>query len=355
MSAPEEKRGNAVPAKLGYRFPAEWEPHAATWISWPHAEGFSFPGAYERVLPAFVRMVEALAKSEPVFINVKDAEQEELVRKLVAKVDPAHVRFHRIATDEPWCRDHGPTFLTRKGAAGLGAVKWRFNAWGYKYAPFEKDDEAGIAMAEVAGAEMHQPDMVLEGGAIETNGRGTILTTRSCLLNPNRNPGLTQKEIEARLRDYLGARKVLWLGDGIEGDDTDGHIDDITRFVDHDRVVTCVEEDPEDPNHAPLRENRALLAEMKTADGDPLEIIDLPMPPRITRQGQRLPASYANFYIANRVILLPAYADPADQWAATILQHAFPDLEVIPIDCRELIWGLGAFHCLTQQVPLPSA
>jgi len=355
MPLAEATHGQQTPAQLGYRFPAEWEPHAATWISWPHPGGFSFPGAYERVLPAFVRMVEALSHSEPVCINIRTRAEETDIRRLAAKADPAHLHFHPIPTDEPWCRDHGPIFLTRKEAPSVAAVKWRFNAWGYKYTPFERDDEAGIRMAGALGIPLYQPELVLEGGSIETNGQGTLLTTQSCLLNPNRNPDRDRKQIEQLLRDHLGVRKVLWLGDGIEGDDTDGHIDDITRFVGPNCVVTCVEEDEEDPNHAPLRDNRAKLMEMKTADGELLDVIDLPMPPRMVRQGHRLPASYANFYIGNKVVLMPAFADPADQWAATILQNAFPDREILAIDCRELIWGLGAFHCLTQQQPKPEA
>jgi agmatine deiminase len=193
--------------------------------------------------------------------------------------------------------------------------------------------------------------MVLEGGSIEINGTGTLLTTRSCLLNPNRNPDLTQPEIEQRLRDYLGVTHILWLGDGIEGDDTDGHIDDLTRFVDRDTVVTVVEEDESDPNYRPLRENRELLETMELEDGQPLQIIELPMPAKIVRDGQRLPASYANFYIANQVVLLPVFADAHDKWAVAVLEKALPGRRIVPIDCRELIWGLGAFHCLTQQQP----
>jgi agmatine deiminase len=193
--------------------------------------------------------------------------------------------------------------------------------------------------------------MVLEGGSIDVNGSGTLLTTKSCLLNPNRNPDLSQKVIEQRLSDYLGVTNILWLGDGIEGDDTDGHVDDLTRFVDRTTVITVVEEDANDSNHEPLQQNLDALRTMEAEDGTPLAVHTLPMPRKIVRDGQRLPASYANFYIANKVVLLPVYADAYDKWAVAVLEKAYPGRKIVPIDCRELIWGLGAFHCLTQQQP----
>jgi len=263
----------------------------------------------------------------------------------------SHVSFHRIPINEPWCRDHGPVFVTRDADPRLAVIDWDYNAWGWKYPPFDDDDDVPTRVADTLGVPIHTPGMVLEGGSIDVNGTGTLLTTKSCLLNPNRNPDLSQAAIEQRLIDYLGVKKVLWLGDGIEGDDTDGHIDDLTRFIDESTVVTVVEEDEDDANYAPLRDNRALLDKMTTADGTELMVLEMPMPRKIVRDGHRLPASYANFYIANKVVLLPTYCDAHDKWAVAVLTKAFPGRKVVPIDCRELIWGLGAFHCLTQQQP----
>jgi agmatine deiminase len=259
-----------------------------------------------------------------------------------------------IPTNEPWCRDHGPIFLTRDLDPKLAIVDWDYNAWGNKYPPFELDEIVPTRVAEILKLPIFYPRMILEGGSIEVNGTGALLTTESCLLNPNRNPRLSRGEIEQRLRDYLSVREIFWLGDGIAGDDTDGHIDDLARFVSEDTVVTVVEEDREDENYEPLQENLARLRKMKigaSRTGTEINIITLPMPKKIVREGLRLPASYANFYIANSCVLVPTFADPNDQGALSILQKCFPDRRVIGIDCRELIWGLGTFHCLTQQQP----
>ncbi len=342
-----------TPAALGYRMPAEWEPHEATWMSWPRPDGISFPDSYERIVPTLAEMVRALGRSEKVHINVCDAKHEALVRGHLraANVSTDHVTFFHIPINEPWCRDHGPIYLTRDADPRLAIVDWDYNAWGWKYPPFDFDDDVPKRIAEHQKLPIYFPKMVLEGGSIEVNGAGTLLTTKACLLNPNRNPDLTQKDIEQRLRDYLGVTNILWLGDGIEGDDTDGHVDDLTRFVSRTAVVTVVEEDENDHNHEPLQANLETLRSMHAEDGTPLEIHVLPMPGRIVRDDQRLPASYANFYIANKVVLLPVFADANDKWACAVLEKAFPDREIVPIDCRELIWGLGAFHCLTQQQP----
>jgi agmatine deiminase len=334
--------------------PAEWEPHAATWLSWPRPEGISFPDAYDRVMPTFARMVDALADSEPVHINVCGALHEDVVRGVLAQqgARDGHVVFHQNPINEPWCRDHGPIFVTRAGVEPVLILDWGYNAWGGKYPPYEADDVIPTRIARWMDVPVSEPGMILEGGSIDVNGAGTLLTTTSCLLNPNRNPGLTRSEIEERLCENLGVSKVLWLGDGIEGDDTDGHVDDITRFVSEDTVLTVVEPDESDPNHAPLRENREALERMSLADGRPLKVLELPMPDRIDREDLRLPASYANFYIANRVILLPVFGCETDLDAERIVAECFPDRRVVSIDCRELIWGLGAFHCLTQQQPV---
>jgi agmatine deiminase len=343
---PNEK----TPAQLGYRMPAEWESHVSTWLSWPRREGISFPASYDRVLPTLRAMVGALLESEPVNINVCNGAHEAEARAALDGLPNEKLTFHLIPTNEPWCRDHGPIFLTRAEEPRLAVVDWDFNAWGGKYPPFNLDEVVPTRIAEKLQLPVYYPRMILEGGSIEVNGTGTLLTTESCLLNPNRNPQLGRVEIEQRLRDYLGVREILWLGDGIEGDDTDGHIDDLTRFVAERTVVTVVEDDRSDPNHAPLQANLERLRSL-TIEGKSLEIMTLPMPRKIVREELRLPASYANFYIANTRVLLPTFADPNDKAAVSVLQRAFPTRRIVPIDCRELIWGLGAFHCLTQQQP----
>ena len=335
--------------------PAEWEPHEATWISWPQPECNSFPGSYDRVIPTFVKMAEALAESEIVRINVSGADQEKTVRKLLRSCPPERVEYFHIPTDEPWCRDHGPIFVKRDKSPKLAVLNFGFNAWGYKLSPFDEDNAVPPAIAKALDLPIFNFEhFILEGGSIDTNGQGTLLTTESCLLNPNRNPTLDRTAIEKKLRDKLGVKKILWLGDGIEGDDTDGHVDDITRFVGPSTVITAVEEDEHDPNFEPLQQNLDRLHTMRLADGEPLHVLTLPMPTRIMREGQRLPASYANFYIANSVVLLPVFNEHNDAWAVSALHEAFPTRRIVPIDCRELIWGLGAFHCLTQQQPQTS-
>ncbi len=336
---------NGTPAALGYRMPAEWERHTATWLSWPRREGISFPDSFDRVLPALRAMVKTLIESEQVCINVCNGAHEAEARAALKDVDPARVTFHRIPTNEPWCRDHGPIFLTRDVDPKLAVVDWDYNAWGNKYPPFDLDEVVPTRVAEILKLPVFYPRMILEGGAIDVNGAGALLTSESCLLNKNRNPHLTREQIETRLRDFLGVREIFWLGDGIAGDDTDGHIDDLARFVSDRTVVTVVEEDRDDENFAPLQKNLARLHEMK------IDIVTLPMPKKIVREDLRLPASYANFYIANNCVLVPTFADPADEIALSILRELFPNRHVIGLDCRELIWGLGTFHCLTQQQP----
>jgi agmatine deiminase len=339
-----------TPGALGYRMPAEWEPHTATWLSWPRHEGISFPDSFDRVLPALRAMVEALIQSEPVCINVVNGAHEAEAREVLRGLPMERISFRSIPTNEPWCRDHGPVFLTRDLEPRLAIVDWDYNAWGNKYPPFDLDEVVPTRLAQILNVPLFYPRMILEGGAIDVNGAGALLTTESCLLNPNRNPNLRREEIEQRLRDFLGVREILWLGDGIAGDDTDGHIDDLARFVSERTVVAVVEDNPHDENYKPLRENLARLREIKIA-GRAIDIVTLPMPKKIVREGLRLPASYANFYIANTCVLLPTFADSADEEALSILRDCFPNRRIIGIDCRELIWGLGTFHCLTQQQP----
>jgi len=339
-----------TPAALGYRMPAEWEPHAATWLSWPRREGISFPESFDRVLPVLRAMVEALIESEHICINVCNGAHEAEARSVLGGLPMERVTFYRIPTNEPWCRDHGPIFLTRDRDPKLAVVDWDYNAWGNKYPPFNLDEVVPTRVAEVLKVPVFYPHMILEGGSIEVNGAGALLTTESCLLNKNRNPNLSRDEIEERLRDYLGVRDILWLGDGIAGDDTDGHIDDLTRFVSERTVVAVVEEDRDDENYQLLQKNLACLRQMKIGK-DSIEMLTLPMPKKIMREELRLPASYANFYIANSCVLVPTFADSADELALSVLRECFPHRRVIGIDCRELVWGLGTFHCLTQQQP----
>jgi agmatine deiminase len=330
--------------------PAEWESHAATWLSWPRREGISFPDSFDRVMPTLRAMVEALIESEQVCINICNGAHEAEAREVLRGLPMERISFYLVPTNEPWCRDHGAIFLTRDIDPKLAVVDWDYNAWGNKYPPFDLDEVAPTRVAEILDVPVFYPGMILEGGAIDVNGAGALLTTESCLLNKNRNPSLSRDEIEQRLRDYLGVRDILWLGDGIAGDDTDGHIDDLARFVSQRTVITVVEENRGDENYEPLQENLARLQAMKIS-GRPPEVLTLPMPKKIMREGLRMPATYANFYIANTCVLVPTFADPADEAALSILRECFPNRRVIGIDCRELIWGLGAFHCLTQQQP----
>jgi agmatine deiminase len=343
-----------TPAQLGDRMPPEWAPHRGTWLSWPHKEA-SWPGKFGPIPDIFCEIVRFLGRAEEVHINVAGAEMEADVRgRLISLGIPLNsVYFHHNPTNDAWCRDHGPIFIQRAGDRGReqAIVDWSFNAWGGKYPPYDLDDVIPSRIGAEYRIPVFHPGIIMEGGSLDVNGRGTLLTTESCLLNPNRNPQMSRMEIEQALRDYLGVTNVLWLGDGIEGDDTDGHVDDITRFVDEHTIVTVVEQDPVDPNYEPLRENLSRLREMRDQDGEPFRIVTLPMPRRLEHEGQRLPASYANFYIGNSVVLLPFYDRARDGEARATLRDLFPGREVIGLDCTDLVWGLGAFHCVTQQWP----
>ena len=334
--------------------PAEWAPHRGTWLSWPHKEA-SWPGKFGPVPAIFARMVRHLADHEEVHINVAGPGMEQQVRRLLADegAGAGNVCFHHNPTNDAWCRDHGPIFVQRDGEHGReeAVVDWKFNAWGDKYPPYDLDDVIPTRVAREYRLPVFHPGIVLEGGSIEVNGRGTLLTTEACLLNPNRNPTLDRDAIEGYLRAYLGVRHILWLGDGIAGDDTDGHVDDLTRFVDEHTVVTVVEDDPADENYEPLQENLERLRGMRDQDGRPLRVVTLPMPRVLFHEEQRLPASYANFYIANGLVLLPTYDPDRDEEARHTLQELFPTREVIGLDCTDLVWGLGAFHCVSQQWP----
>jgi agmatine deiminase len=338
------------PAELGYKMPAEWEQHEATWLSWPRCEGISFPGSFDRVLPTLRAMVAALVESEPVNVNVCNGAHEAEARAVLDGLPQQCITYREIPTNEPWCRDHGPIFISREAEPRLAVVDWDYNAWGGKYPPCDLDEVVPTRIAELLQVPVFYPGMILEGGSIDVNGTGALLTTESCLLNENRNPGLGREEIEQRLRDYLGVNDVLWLGRGTEGDDTDGHIDNLARFVAKRTVLAVVEQDRSSPNYEALQDNLRRLQNI-TVDGRGVEIRQLPTPRLMTREDLVLPASYANFYIANTAVVVPTYGEPNDTVVLGILAEHFPGRRVIGIDCQELIWGLGAFHCLTQQQP----
>jgi len=330
---------------LAIRWPAEWEPHQATWLTWPHNEE-TWPGRLERVESAFVAMVAALAGREAVFVNVQDAAAAARVRGLL---EPAagEVRLFAIPSDDAWVRDHGPLFVWRDGA--LEVVDFDFDAWGGKYPPWDRDAEVARACARALGVPSRRPGFVLEAGSIDGDGAGRILTTEACLLAKNRSrpdAPRTRAGVEAVLARELGAREVIWLGEGIAGDDTDGHVDDFARFVAPGCAVCALEEDARDENFSPLQEA------LKRLQGVPgLEVVPLPMPPALVEDGVRRPASYANFYLANGACLVPTFEAPADERAMRVLEDCLPGREIVPIPARDLVFGLGGVHCLTQQVP----
>jgi agmatine deiminase len=333
--------------------PAEWSPHRGTWISWPHNPD-TWPKLLEPAEHAMSDAVAALALHEEVHVNVQDeAHARHVERFLSGRVPPERVRLHRWPTDDAWIRDYG-AIIVRDASAPLGyaALDFDYNAWGGKYPPYDNDRAIAARMAELLGLPRVAGGMVLEGGSVDVNGTGLGLVTEQCLLNPNRNPDMTQGEIEARLEELLGLDEIFWLGGGIVGDDTDGHIDNLSRFVAERRVVTIVERERSDPNHQPLAENLIRLKQFEDAPGRRLDVVELPMPDPQFHDGVRLPASYANFYIANGIVLVPSYGSRADDEAAGILGDCFPGRRVQPIECRALVAGLGALHCLTQQIPV---
>ncbi|MBL7850889.1 MAG: agmatine deiminase family protein [Cyclobacteriaceae bacterium] len=341
-----------TPKELGFRFPAEFEPHESTWLSWPHKEA-SWPGKINSIYPAYAFFVKLLAQSEKVNINVIDQAMEDFARGHLEKAgaDLSRIFFHHFPTNDAWCRDHGPAFLVHNQEKKRAIVDWDYNAWGGKYPPHDLDDVIPTKVGAALHLPVFHPGIIMEGGSVEFNGRGTVLTTTSCLLNKNRNPHLSKAQIEKYLLDYYGQDQVLWLGDGIVGDDTDGHIDDITRFIHESKVVTVIEHDRADENYAPLQENLKMLQAMRLPNGRPLEIVELPMPSAVVYEDQRLPASYANFYICNRYVIVPTFRCSQDHKALEILQRHMPEREVVGIDSVDIIWGLGSFHCLSQQEP----
>jgi agmatine deiminase len=342
-----------TPVELGYYFPAEFALHRATWLSWPHKEA-SWPGKIHTIYPNYSLFIKELTKSELVCINVNDETMKQFATAWLNKhgVDLSKVNFYINPTNDAWCRDHGPAFLINPRAEQKKAiVDWNYNAWGNKYPPFDLDDVIPTRIAKQLGLPVYYPGIIMEGGSVEFNGDGTVLTSSCCLLNENRNPHLTKPDVEQYLHDYYGVQQVLWVEEGIEGDDTDGHIDDTVRFVNSDTVLAVVEENRKDENYRPLQENLRQLSKMRLANGKQFNVVELPMPDPVIYENQRLPASYANFYIANGSVIVPVFACSHDDRALQIIQHCFPDRNVIGIDSTDIIWGLGSFHCLSQQEP----
>ncbi len=347
--------------------PAEWGEHLACYLAWPHNRD-TWPGKFEVIPPIYAEMVAKIARFEPVRLAVTDASQIDEVHAMIR--DAARrteteapgpllpIDIFHLPTNDAWARDHGPIFVNRlANAAPAGpnqiALDWRFNSWGEKYGAFDLDDVVPQKLGRRFGFEVIEPGIVHEGGSIDVNGAGSILTTESCLLNPNRNPALSRADIEDYLRTYLGVTNVLWLGDGIAGDDTDGHIDDLARFVGPDTVVTVLEDDPADVNYKVLRDNLERLRAMRDQNGHAFKIETIPMPPAVIHDGTRLPASYANFYIVNGAVLMPTFNAPTDARAAATLARLFPGRRVVSIPSTDLVWGLGSVHCLSQQHPTP--
>jgi agmatine deiminase len=335
--------------------PAEWHPHHSTWLTWPK-DPETWPDRVTQVEEIYLQMIAALTPHEFVDLLVDDEETERAVRGRCTAAVASHIRFHHIRTVDSWIRDYGPNFLLVPNGE-IAFNDWIFNAWGNKYEELKKDDTVPRRLESFLKMKRFSPGIVMEGGSIEVNGAGCVLTTEQCLLNPNRNPELSSDDIEQFLKDYLGVTKVLWLGEGIVGDDTDGHIDDIARFVATDTIVCAVEEDPDDANYEILQDNLARLRSMTDTGGKPFEIVTLPMPGIVggsstgTRDLERLPASYANFYIANNVVLAPVFGHDNDQRAVDTLQRLFPTRQIVPINCEPLVWGMGTIHCVTQQQP----
>jgi agmatine deiminase len=343
-----------TPKELGYRFPAEFERHRATWLSYPHDDSYSWPGTLPKIFPYYNKFILELSKGEQVCINVRN---EALKKKVAEDLDRIGTDLSKITllihpTNDAWCRDHGPAFIVNPASDHPKAiVSWKYNAWGNKY-PSDLDDQIPSLVGKYLGIPVFSPGIVMEGGAVDFNGEGTLLTTTACLLHENRNPGFFQHEIEEYLSHYYGVNQVLWLEEGIQGDDTNGHVDDIARFFRPDGIITMVEPNRFDFNHAALQENLKRLKGCRLLNGKQPEIVEIPMPKPVIYEGERLPASYANFYISNRSVIVPTYRCREDDIAVSILEKCFPDRRVVGIDSTEIIWGLGSWHCLSQQEPI---
>jgi agmatine deiminase len=343
-----------LPASLGYKFPAEFAPHLATWLSWPHKEA-SWPGKIESIYPNYAQFIKYLTLGEEVRINVVDEAMKSFAIGHLnqAGVDLNKVSFFMHPTNDAWCRDHGPAFLINESVPDRKViVDWNYNAWGNKYPPYDLDDVIPTLIGKHFNLPVFHPGIVMEGGSVEFNGKGSLMTSKACLLNENRNPHLNQSQIEDYLCNFYGVDQILWVDDGIVGDDTDGHIDDTVRFVNEDTVITVVESDQQDENYELLQTNLKQLKAMRLINGKQLNIVELPMPDAVIYEDQRLPASYANFYISNKHVIVPTFRSDKDDKALQIIAQCFPNRETVGIDSTDIIWGLGSFHCLSQQEPL---
>jgi agmatine deiminase len=340
------------PASQGFRVPAEWEPQEAIWLSWP-VNLNTWPGHFEPIPAKFAEITAAISRFEQVRINCAEVYQRDalaLIRRAGADLDRVELFDH--LTNDAWCRDHGPIFVKNDQTGEVAVTDWQYNAWGGKYPPFDRDNQIPRLIAQRLGLRRFELPMVLEGGSVDFDGQGQVLTTEACLLNPNRNPHLSREEIEEQLRANLGVDRILWLHDGIVGDDTDGHIDDLARFYRSDGIVTVVEDDEADANYPILRDNWERMSGLRTRDGRPFEVRALPMPRPVLCDGERLPASYANYLLVNQAVLLPVFRQPGpDGLAAEVMRDCFPGREIIPVDCVDLVLGLGALHCISQQQP----
>lgn len=345
---------NPTPRQRGFFFPAEWHPHRATWLTVPHNEHSWQGSKLARMRPQYWAFIKAISQGERVGLNVHDDALQVLVSEELDQigVDLSCIEFVVGPTNDAWCRDHGPAFLLHRDTGEKLLVDWGYNAWGGKYPPFDDDDQVPRRLARYLDLPVVSPGIIMEGGSVEFNGAGTVLTSKSCLLNPNRNPHLSQEQIEGYLREFYGVEQVLWVEDGIVGDDTDGHIDDTTRFVNEGTVVACIETDPRDENYAVLQTNLRLLRQMRLFNGKPLDVVELPMPKPVYIDGFRTPGSYANFLICNAGVIVPVFENEHDQIAVDILTEAFGDRPIIPLPATEIIWGQGSFHCLSQQEPM---
>lgn len=345
---------SSTPRELGFTFPAEWAPHRATWLTFPHNDASWQGSKLAQMRPQYLAFIKAISEGENVGIIANDeALKQFIIGELVKTgIDLAKIEFIVKPTNDAWCRDHGPSFVVNPKTGEKMIVDWGHNAWGGKYPPYDDDNRTPRAVAEYLNLPVVNPGIIMEGGSVEFNGAGSLLTSKSCLLNPNRNPHLNQGQIEQLLRDYYGIEQVLWVEDGIVGDDTDGHIDDTTRFVNEDTIVACIETDRSDENFAVLNTNLQMLKEMRLLNGKQPNIIELPMPKAVIIDDFRTPGSYANFLICNAGVIVPVFNNPHDQIAIDILEKAFNGRKIIPLLATEIIWGQGSFHCLSQQEPL---
>lgn len=338
-----------TPKQDGFYFPAEWTKHESTWLSYPHNEN-SWPGKIDAIFPYYNRFIKELSFVEKVNINVLDNVMLDRVEQQLKEngTNMQNIHFHLFPTNDAWIRDHGPAFVVKKNEKAI--VNWHYNAWGNKY-PYEKDDLIPEKIASYLNLKRYDADIIMEGGSVDFNGRKDVLTTESCLLNKNRNPKFTKRQIEERLIEYYGVENIIWLKEGIEGDDTDGHIDDLSRFVSDDTIITMVSEDKNSEDYQILERNRKILSSSRLLNGKQPTIIEILMPQDVIYENQKLPASYANFYIVNDKVILPLYECDNDEKAFLTLESIFKDRTIIGINSKDIVWGLGSFHCLSQQEP----